>query len=330
MHQKESIECNKKESMTAVNEVHVLPLVHISTKILRKPKLKTVVSLIHLLILIFIPGKSKGNGSERYSFSLTTFDPRGRLGQVERALQSASAGTPIVAFAASIKNESFIFLIAPQILPNFFMIDDGTPRFSQVSDQLIMSHSGLSADGRVLMTAAKRLAIEYKYTFDEEISCEIFLEQMSLLMLEYTMRAGTRPFGASLVIGFVPRNHATYQSPLSPRLYHLDPSGKIEVLDSCSVINGNGFLQRSDIHTKLQRLVSQASTNNSPFLDKANFSNRLVAVIRESLSQINDSVQTLQNSGNDRNTIKPDNWTILTACLSSNEPQNISINRHET
>jgi 20S proteasome alpha/beta subunit len=150
--------------------------------------------VIALVIACVQFNQATDRADERYSYSLTTFDPSGKLNQVERAMQAAEQGTPVVAV---VKTDSVI-LAAPQVLPSpAFTLDDGTSRFLLLTPEIMISHSGLSADGRILVAAAQRLAVEHEYTFDENISVGIFLEELSLLFQEYTMKPATRPFGAS-------------------------------------------------------------------------------------------------------------------------------------
>ena len=115
------------------------------------------------------------NGAEgidgRHSFSLTTFDPTGKLGQVERASIAASLGTPLVAVCRQSEVGVWkVVLAAPQILSSPFVRDDGTARFSPVTSQILVAHTGISADGRVIVAAAQRLAVEHAFTFGEEAS----------------------------------------------------------------------------------------------------------------------------------------------------------------
>lgn len=184
----------------------------------------------------------------RHSFSLTTFSPSGKLGQVERAMEAASLGTPIVA----VVKDGKILLASPQILPSVFMLDDGTARFSSVAPHIVVGHSGISADGRVLLASAQRLAVEHSYTFDEAIPVDLFLEEMALLIQEYTMKPGTRPFGTTLLIAHLPKDEDK-----RPELFRIDPSGAVtKVENDVAVINGKYSVET---HSKFSELSSSSS-----------------------------------------------------------------------
>lgn len=201
-----------------------------------------LVSLLSILAL----GHAESSVGSRYSFSLTTFDPSGKLGQVDRAVEAAAMGPPIVAVVVRNRNE--IVLAAPHRLPSPLMKDDGTSRFVRLSRELVVGHTGVSADGRILCAAAHQLALNHVYTFQEDISIQAFLRGMSSLMQEYTMKPGRRPFGSTLVVAHVPRQRQRPKEADSehaagtkrPQLFRIDPSGSVTKLDDCCIINGRG------------------------------------------------------------------------------------------
>lgn len=190
----------------------------------------------------------------RYSFSLTTFDPTGKLGQVERAMQAAAQGTPIVGL---IVNQTTIFMAAPQILPSPLMQDDGTRRFSQLTDEICIAHSGIAADGRVLVAEAHCIAMEYQYTFDEPVPLQYLLEELAQIFQAYTMMQGARPFGSSLLVAYSPRNRSIGEVAC---FYRVDPSGAITTLGECAVVHGD--LGRTDVREKLQNVASKEEIEN--------------------------------------------------------------------
>lgn len=191
-------------------------------------------TLLYLILSFLIHLKSclaSDRLDGRFSFSLTTFDPTGKLRQVERATEAALLGTPLVAVCFPNK----IIMACPQVLASPFMTDDGTARFNRITRNIVVTHSGVSADGRVLTAAAQRMAAEHAYTFDEPIPVESLLEGMSLLFQEYTMKAGSRPFGCSLLVAHVPSPDED-ASNAAPRLYRIDPSGAVQTMSNYAVI----------------------------------------------------------------------------------------------
>ena len=184
----------------------------------------TAVQWIVCAIFISTAETRSRNFDGRYSYSLSTFDSAGKLAQVQSAVKAAMSGTPVISIATT----TGIYMLAPEPLPSPLLIQDGTARFVGITDEILLAHSGLSADARLLTAAAHRLAVEHEYTFDERIPIEIFLQELSLLLQEYTIKAAARPFGTSLVIGYNPRGAiVTSETNKNPTLYRIDPSGTI-------------------------------------------------------------------------------------------------------
>jgi 20S proteasome alpha/beta subunit len=201
----------------------------------------SIAFLTALMCILNICSAAENRIDGRYSFSLTTFDPNGKLNQVERASRAAFLGTPVVAIC----RPNIILLAAPQSLPSPLVEDDGTARFVKVSTDIVVAHTGVAADGRIAIAAGQRLAVEHEFTFDETIPVQVFLEAMALLFQEYTMKAGARPFGCALLVG----------SLETGELYRMDPSGSVETLGSCGVV---GSLTEK-LHSKVENLSKMAS-----------------------------------------------------------------------
>ena len=233
-----------------------------------------------------------------YSFSLTTFDPSGKLGQVERAMTAASLGVPLL---AACHNDGIISFVAPQMLPSPLHKDDGTTRFSPISPNIAICHSGISADGRVVIAAAQQLAMEHAFTFDEPIPISIFLEEVSLLFQEYTMKVGARPMGVTLLIGYVPHTEDDADSDASPQLYRIDPSGAVSSLGKTAIVNGNFGTTDIGLQKKLEQLAEEN-------LEDEESRRRLWQIMSEALDQASKDkgVKVLAPT------------TILTASLSRN------------
>lgn len=193
----------------------------------------------------------------RFSYSLTTFNPAGKLIQVERALLAASLGPPLVAVVVvGTSNDQVdddhsnpgasILLAAPQLLPSPLLRDDGTSRFAQIAPHLVMGHTGIAADGRLLLDLAQQFAVSHTYTYDEPIPVGLFLEELSLLMQECTMKQGIRPFGVTLLVGYIP---PPPHNNNKPRLFRIDCSGSVEELGSVAIVNGN--FRGNELRSKL-------------------------------------------------------------------------------
>jgi 20S proteasome alpha/beta subunit len=140
--------------------------------------------------------------------------------------------------------------------------DDGTPRFVRLTPELVVGHSGLSADGRFVLAKAQRLAVEHRYAYDEPIPASVLLEELSLLYQQYTMKAAARPLGVSLLVAHLPSSQCTADDDDKNEkpwgLFRLDPSGNVESLrddeDAVIVMNGS-YLERTQLRSRLEDLL---------------------------------------------------------------------------
>jgi 20S proteasome alpha/beta subunit len=231
----------------------------------------------------------------RYSYSLSTFDSKGKLGQVERAIKAGNMGPPVVAIAT----DRNVFMVAPQVLPSPFIIQDGTTRFVQVTKEVLVSHTGLSADGRVLIAAAQILAIEHEYTFDEEIPVELLLQELSLLYQEYTMKPAARPFGCTLVVGFNPCKTSCYSASSSrePMIYRIDPSGTVT---KSKTLVTNDVFERTDLPQVIERILKESNEES--------VQERLLKAVQQTIQQ-----QIIKKKGTATTT--KDDYDIIIDCI---------------
>lgn len=201
---------------------------------------------------LFLAGTLANRIENRHSYSLSTFSSDGRLVQVDRAMEAMSHGVPVV--VAMPPSRSWTLMISPQTLPSPLYIDDGTSRFSQVSPEIAVAHTGITADGRVLVTAAQRLAIEHEYTFDEHIGISTFLEEMSLLFQEATMNPGRRPFGSCLLVSYLPSSEEDRDR--KSQIYRIDPSGCVQEMGQTTVVNW----EHGDLQAVVDNILSEGQS----------------------------------------------------------------------
>ena len=202
----------------------------------------------------------------RYSFSLTTFHPSGKLPQLSHAIKASTLGPPIIA----VRDHNGISLASLQSLPSPLIRDDGTARFVPISNSIIVGHTGVNADGRVVTEAAQRLAVEHAYTFQEEIPMDTLLEELALLFQEYTMKAGVRPFGCCLIVAGV-----------KDGLFQIDPAGTVTKLDR----DGKGivFAGRGNGSAMLERIQKKLDDSNGGS-ERLDLDNLLVETLKEQMS----------------------------------------------
>ncbi|KAA0183868.1 Proteasome endopeptidase complex [Fasciolopsis buskii] len=120
--------------------------------------------------------------SERYSFSLTTFSPSGKLVQIEYALKAVEAGAPSVGIRAT---NGVVLAVEKKFTSK--LIDETTiKKIEPITASIGMVYSGLSPDYRVLVKQARKSAQAYQMAYGEQISPEQLVVRTAAVMQEYT------------------------------------------------------------------------------------------------------------------------------------------------
>ncbi|KAL1930326.1 hypothetical protein VTP01DRAFT_10488 [Rhizomucor pusillus] len=175
--------------------------------------------------------------ADRYSFSLTTFSPSGKLVQIEYALNAVSQGVTSVGIKATNG-----VVIATEKKSASSLVDDSTlEKVAMICSTVGMVYSGMGPDFRVLVSKARKAAQQYKRVYMEEPPTRILVQEIASVMQEYTQSGGVRPFGVSLlVIG--------YDDVTGPSLYQVDPTGSYFAWKASAIgknmINAKTFLEK--------------------------------------------------------------------------------------
>ena len=150
--------------------------------------------------------------ADRYSFSLTTFSPSGKLVQIEYALKAVASGSTSV----GIKAKDGVVIATEKKLP-LLMDPKSISKVAQITDKIGLVYSGMGPDSRVLIKKGRKLAQEYYRKYLDQIPVKEMVKELANIMQEFTQKGGVRPFGVSvLVCGIDERG---------PQLYQVDPSG---------------------------------------------------------------------------------------------------------
>ncbi|KAF8777269.1 proteasome subunit alpha type-2-like [Argiope bruennichi] len=174
--------------------------------------------------------------SERYSFSLTTFSPSGKLVQIEYALASVAAGAPSV----GIKSSNGVVLATEKNYKSVLYEEHSIHKVEMVTDHIGMVYSGMGPDYRLLVRRARKLAQQYYMRYGEPIPTSQLVQRVAYIMQEYTQSGGVRPFGVSLLI-------AGWDSD-RPYLFQCDPSGAYFAWRATAMgknhVSGKAFLEK--------------------------------------------------------------------------------------
>ncbi|KAI9901355.1 hypothetical protein N3K66_003172 [Trichothecium roseum] len=182
--------------------------------------------------------------ADRYSFSLTTFSPSGKLVQIEYALNAVNQGIT----ALGIKATNGIVLATEKKSSSPLADQSSLAKISDITPNIGMVYSGMGPDYRVLADRARKVShTGYKRIYNEYPPTRILVQDVARVMQEATQSAGVRPYGVSLLIagwddGIEPDEESNDQKDISeegkkkttktggihkggPMLYQVDPSG---------------------------------------------------------------------------------------------------------
>lgn len=148
----------------------------------------------------------------KYEFSLTTFNPSGKLLQIEYALNAMQGGSTCL----GIKTRDGVVLGAEKKLPPL-LDPESVQKLSFVTEKIGMAYAGMGPDSRVLLRKGRKAGQQYWLQHAEQAPVAVMVKELASIMQEYTQSGGVRPFGVSLLV-------AGYDH-FGPQLYQVDPSG---------------------------------------------------------------------------------------------------------
>jgi len=182
--------------------------------------------------------------ADRYSFSLTTFSPSGKLVQIEYALNAVNQGVT----ALGIKATNGVVLATEKKSSSPLIDPPSLSKVSLITPDIGMVYAGMGPDYRVLVDKARKVShTGYKRVYNEYPPTRILVQDVARVVQEATQSGGVRPYGVSLLIagwddGIEPESDESRQEESGsetrkvtgktggilkggPSLYQVDPSG---------------------------------------------------------------------------------------------------------
>ncbi|KAH3903655.1 Proteasome subunit alpha type-2 [Saccharomycodes ludwigii] len=153
--------------------------------------------------------------TDRYSFSLTTFSPSGKLGQIDYALTAVKQGVT----SLGIKATNGIVIATEKKSTSPLILNESLDKIELLTPDIGVVYSGMGPDFRVLVDKSRKVAhTNYKRIYGEYPPTKILVSEIAQIMQEATQSGGVRPFGVSLLVG-------GYDDHNGFNLYQVDPSG---------------------------------------------------------------------------------------------------------
>lgn len=153
--------------------------------------------------------------TDRYAFSLTTFSPSGKLGQIDYALAAVKQGVT----ALGIKATNGIVLATEKKSSSPLALTETLSKIEMITPDIGAVYAGMGPDYRVLIDKSRKVAhTNYKRIYNEYPPTKILVSEIAQVMQEATQSGGVRPFGVSLLV-------AGHDENKGFGLYQVDPSG---------------------------------------------------------------------------------------------------------
>mmetsp|Transcript_11402 Transcript_11402/g.28969 ORF Transcript_11402/g.28969 Transcript_11402/m.28969 type:complete len:252 (-) Transcript_11402:261-1016(-) len=163
-----------------------------------------------------------------YSLSLTTFDPSGRLEQLEFAMRSVDRGP---AAAAMVCGDGVVVAKwSTGSVPSIHVC--------RVTETIAVTYAGSEADFGFLRRKCAQAAVDHARLYGTEIGVAGLADDLSSLVQEYTQTAGLRPLGCAVLIAGVDDDGRS-------ELFVVDPSGWVAPWRATAVGNHAAQLQET-------------------------------------------------------------------------------------
>ena len=146
-------------------------------------------------------------------FSLTTFNSKGKLKQIENALKAVSNGETTV----GIKYKDGVVLAVEKNIKSPLIDENSVRKIQQIAEHVGATYAGLSGDFRVLLQSARKQSMKHVLTYEEPILIGSLARETAKIFQEFTQSGGVRPFGICLLLAGIDSD--------GPQLFQLDPSG---------------------------------------------------------------------------------------------------------
>jgi len=151
----------------------------------------------------------------RYDSRTTVFSPEGRLFQVEYAMQAIDNAGACVGILAA---DGVVIAVEKKATSKLLAPTKTSEKLYIIDDHVACAVAGLTSDANVLIAYLRRVALNYKLTFQEPQPIEQLIQRVCDLKQGYTQFGGQRPFGVSFL-------YAGWDRHFGFQLYQSNPSG---------------------------------------------------------------------------------------------------------
>jgi proteasome alpha subunit len=173
----------------------------------------------------------KRNDQQAYDRGTSLFSPDGRIYQVEYAREAVKRGAPAVGVRAT----DGVVLAAQTRTSSSLMETESVEKLHKLDDHIGGASAGHVADARQLVDDARQQCQVNRLRYGEPIGLETLTKSLTDDIQETTQFGGTRPYGASLLLGGMEGD--------APGLFATDPSGTPQEWKAVAIGGSRGEIQ---------------------------------------------------------------------------------------
>jgi proteasome alpha subunit len=171
------------------------------------------------------------NDQQAYDRGTSLYSPDGRIYQVEYAREAVKRGAP----SLGVRTTDGVVLAAQSRASSELMVGESIEKLHKIDDHVGAASAGHVADARKLVDFAREQAQVNRLRYGEPIGIEALTKDITDHIQENTQTGGTRPYGASLLLGGVDET--------GPRLFATDPSGTPQEWRAVAIGGGRDGIQ---------------------------------------------------------------------------------------
>lgn len=152
--------------------------------------------------------------------SLNLFSSKGKLTQCENALKAALNSSLSLGCSSS---DGCVLMSYKNVIP---LVDkENYHKVFTVCPTIGVTYSGLQPDFRAQLEVAQKICQDYYDVYEKYPYLDVFMNEFSLSVQEFSQKGGLRPFGTFLI--FCGHIHEKKM----PCVYQMDPSGSFRMVD---------------------------------------------------------------------------------------------------
>jgi 20S proteasome subunit alpha 7 len=177
-----------------------------------------------------------------YDLSPTTYNPEGRVFQVDYAIKATENGGTIL----GLRCRDGILLAGEKNVISRMIVEGSNKYIQGITKEIGAVMTGVLPDGRSVITRARQEAAQYEEFYGHPIKTHVLADRIAQYMYMFTLYGGLRPFGASIILA---GKHAGLY-----RLFMIDPSGSMFEYYSCTAGKGSQVCRTEIDKLKLEDL----------------------------------------------------------------------------